>query len=342
MLSKRGFIIILLLALAGGGYYFMSGSAPQKAAEVSSSAEEKAEKLGHAEGGKEEAGHKEEGSGEAGHAEAPADSTEIPKGAADAAGIKTETVVNANVAETITLTGRITLNQNTTAQVKARFAGIVREVKKGQGETVSAGDVLAMVESNDSLQVYPVKAPINGVILVRNTNIGDVAGDSPLFTIANVSDVWAEFHVFPRDIDRIKNGQMVRVTSFEGQHTGQAPITVLSPLAESSSQTVVARVTLPNTEGSWRSGMTVRGDVMVNEKQVPLAIKTSAIQRMEGESVVFVQEGDRFVKRAIKTGLGDEEWTEVKEGLKAGDTYVSENSFMIKADIGKAGAEHED
>jgi cobalt-zinc-cadmium efflux system membrane fusion protein len=338
MLSKRSFIIILLLALAGGGYYFMRDPAPEnpakeeQKAEAGPGQEEKAEKPGHDEGGKEEAGHE----------EAPADSAEIPKNIADSAGIKTETVGSANIAELITLTGRITLNQNTTAQVKARFPGIVREVKKGQGEAVNAGDVLAMVESNDSLQIYPVKAPISGVILVRNTNIGDVAGDSPMFTIANVSDVWAEFHVFPRDIDRIKNGQIVHVTSFEGQHTGQAPITVLSPLAESSSQTVVARVTLDNTESSWRSGMTVRGDVAVNEKQVPLAVKTSAIQRMEGKSVVFAQEGDRYVMRPIKTGLSDEEWTEVKEGLQAGNTYVSENSFMIKADIGKAGAEHED
>lgn len=317
-------LLIMAVALAAGAYWYVAkepgqtAPAPQEAA-------------------------KEEGHGEEGHKEAEqADSTEIPKDAADAANIKTETAGSATVSETITLTGRITLNQNTTAQVKARFSGIVRSVEKGQGETVNAGDVLATVESNDSLQVYPVKAPISGVILVRSTNIGDVAGDSSMFTIANVSDVWAEFHVFPRDIDRIRNGQSVRVTSFEGQHTGEAPITVLSPLAESSSQTVVARVTLNNTEGSWRSGMTVRGDVAVNEKQVPLAVKTSAIQRMEGKSVVFVQEGERYVMRDIKTGLSDEEWTEVKEGLKPGDIYVSENSFMIKADIGKAGAEHED
>ncbi|MDX2028247.1 MAG: efflux RND transporter periplasmic adaptor subunit, partial [Alphaproteobacteria bacterium] len=244
--------------------------------------------------------------------------------------------------ETITLTGRITLNQNTTAQVKARFPGIVREVKKGLGEAVNTGDVLAMVESNDSLQVYPVKSPINGVILARNTNVGDVAGDQPLFTVANVSDVWAEFHVFPRDIDRIQSGQKVRVISFEGEHTGEAAITVVSPVAEASSQTIVARVTLPNTEGLWHSGMTVRGDVMVNEKQVPLGVKTSAIQRMEGKTVIFIQDGDRYSMRPIKTGMSDPDWAEVIDGLKEGEAYVSQNSFLIKADIGKAGAKDED
>lgn len=270
------------------------------------------------------------------------DTTEISKEAADAMGIKTDIVGNAVVHETITLAGRITLNQNTTAQVKARFSGIVREVKKGYGETVKVGDVLAMVESNDSLRTYPVQSPINGVILARNTNTGDVAGDQPLFTIANVSDVWAEFHVFPRDIDHIQSGQKVRIISFEGNHTSEAMITLVSPVAEASSQTIVARVTLPNTEGLWHSGMTVRGDVMVNEKQVLLGVKKSAIQRMEGKTVIFIQDGDRYSMRPIKIGMSDSDWVEVLDGLKEGEVYVSENSFLIKADIGKAGAKDED
>jgi len=323
-MSKKIIILALVLALIGGGYWLLGGK----------SASDAPKKEEHAEG---ETGHAEEGE----HA-APTDSTEISQEAATKAGIVVEKAAAGTVYETVTLTGRITLNQNTTGQVKARFPGIVREVKKGQGETVKVGDVLATVESNDSLQVYPVKSPINGVILARNTNVGDVAGDTPLFTVANVSDVWAEFHVFPRDIDRIKNGQQVTVTSFEGHHTGQAPITVVLPMAEASSQTVVARVVLPNEEGLWHSGMTVRGDVAVNEKQVPLAVKTSAIQRMEGKTVVFVQEGDRYLMRPVKTGLSDSQWTEIREGIKPDESYVSGNSFMIKADIGKAGAEHED
>jgi cobalt-zinc-cadmium efflux system membrane fusion protein len=267
--------------------------------------------------------------------------TKISKEASDAAGVKIEEAVSASIHETIKLTGRTTLNQNTTAQVKARFPGIVREVKKGPGESVNSGDVLAMVESNESLQVYPVKSPISGVILARNTNVGDVAGDAPMFTITDTSDVWAEFHIFPRDIDRIKTGQKVMITSFEGGHTGEAPITTMLPIAEASSQTVVARVTLPNPEGLWRAGMTVRGDVVIAERQVPVAVKTAAIQRMEGKTAVFVQEGENYEMQPIRTGASDSMWTEVLEGLQPGARYVSEKSFQIKADIGKSGASHD-
>ncbi len=319
-MANRRILLVIILAMAVVGYWAF--------------ASRHAETPGSSQGGEEARGEE--------HAETPPDSTEITQEAAQAAGIKTETAGAGFISETVNLSGRITLNQNRSAQVKARFPGIVREVKKGQGEPVAVGDVMATVESNDSLQVYPVTSPIAGVVLARNTNVGDVAGETPLFTVADVSDVWAEFHVFPRDIDKIVGGQKVRVTSFEGQHTGEATIAVVLPLAESSSQTVIARVTLPNPQGLWRSGMTVRGDAVINEKEVPLAVKTSAVQRMEGKTVVFVQTGDRFTMRPIKAGAGDNQWTEVLEGLQPGETYVSGNSFIIKADIGKAGAEHEE
>lgn len=341
-MSSRLIIVIAILLAVATGYYYMSDSAPKQPkdgqAQESHAEEGKPDAHGHDEG--KEEGHKEEG-GHGGEEEGHGEGAEISKESVEVAGVKTAEAGSASINETIKLTGRTTLNQNTTAQVKARFPGIVREVKKGPGETVNSGDVLAMVESNESLQVYPVKSPIHGVILSRSTNVGDVAGDDPMFTITNTSDIWAEFHIFPRDIDRVKVGQKVLITSFEGGHTGAAPITTLLPVAEASSQTVVARVTLPNLESLWRAGMTVRGDVVISEKQVPVAVKTAAIQRMEGKNVVFVQEGERFETRPIRMGASDNEWTEVLEGLKAGERYVSEKSFQIKADIGKAGAAHE-
>lgn len=326
----KAILITLILAIGVAGAVYIVNFGVDKAVEqnvkVTQAPVEEHEDRGP--------GHEEEARG---HGEATAVTAE----AAQAAGIKIEEAAGGSIHETVRLTGRVTLNQNATAQVKARFPGIVREAKKGPGEMVAKGDVLATVESNESLQVYPVKSPINGVVLSRSTNVGDVAGEAAMFTITDTSNVWAEFHIFPRDIDRIKTSQKVLITSFEGEHKGEAPITTLLPVAESSSQTVVARVTLPNPEGLWRAGMTVRGDVVIAEKEVAVAVKNTAIQRMEGNTVVFVQEGEKFEARTIRPGISDGEWTEVVEGVKAGERYVSENSFQIKANIGKAGAAHD-
>lgn len=255
-------------------------------------------------------------------------------------GIKLLQASNGRVSQTLPLTGRITLNQNKTALVKARFAGIVRSVKKTQGETVKAGDILATVEGNESLQVYPVKSPIDGVILSRSTNIGDMAGEAPMFTIADMDELWVEFHVFSQDSDRIASGSPVTITSSECEKTQETIIGNLLPITEASSQTLLARATIQNLDSHWLPGMSVRGDVVVESRDVPLVVTTSALQQMEGQTVVFVKEGQSFEMRPVRTGTGSQSWTEITGGLKAGDTYVSEGSFTVKAEIGKASAEH--
>lgn len=267
--------------------------------------------------------------------------TTITKESAEISGVKTEVAGPATVRETIGLTGRIVLNPNTTANVKARFPGVIRSVKKSLGEMVNAGDVLATVESNDSLQVYAVKSPISGVILNRNASIGEEAGETPLFTVANLSDVWAEFHVFQRDLDKVKIGQPIKVRGVEGEMETLGTIDSLLPITETSSQTVVARVTIDNTHGHWRSGMTVRGDVVIIERDVPLAVKSKALQRFRDFTVVFAQVGEAYEVRMLELGTNDGEWVEVLGGIKAGTSYVSENSFLIRADIEKSGAGHD-
>ena len=267
--------------------------------------------------------------------------TEIDAEAAKAAGIVVSKAGPATINDVLTLTGRVVLDRNTTADVKARFPGIVRSVKVNLGQKVSKGQALASVESNESLSVYTVSSPTDGVVLTRNTNVGNVAGDTPLFTIADLSNVWAEVHVFPRDLGKVQEGQMVRVHTLEDGRQIEAPISMLLPTADPLSQTVIAVVSIPNKEGKWRPGMTVEGDVHIAEKQVPLAISKEAVQRMEDKTVVFVKEGDGYEMRPVKIGKSDGKMIEVREGLKAGERYVSQGSFIVKADIGKSEAGHD-
>ena len=289
----------------------------------------------------EEDGHEGEEDGHGHGDEHEEGRTEIDADAAKAAGIRISTAEPKKIQDVLTLTGRIMLNRNTTADVRARFPGIVRSVKVNLGENVTKGQALATVESNESLSVYTITAPTDGVVLTRNTNIGNVAGDDALFTIADLSNVWAEFHVYPRDIGKVRENQQVRVHTLENGKDVEAPVTLILPTADPLSQTVIAVVSVPNKEGKWRPGMTVEGDVHISEKQVPLAVTTEAVQRMENKTVVFVKEGDGYEMRPVKLGASDGKYIEVREGLKAGEQYVSQGSFIVKADIGKAAAKHE-
>ncbi|WP_065310949.1 efflux RND transporter periplasmic adaptor subunit [Legionella adelaidensis] len=239
------------------------------------------------------------------------------------------------------LNGRITLNRNTTTDVRARFPGVVKNVLVKWGDSVKKGDLLATIESNESLKAYEVRAPTEGRILARNITPGNVAGTEALFTIANLSDVWAELHVFPRDLEKINEGQMVTIHSQEEDKEISAPIAMILPTTDPLSQTVIAIVTIPNPKEEWRPGTIVRADVLLSQIKVPLMVKTTALQNMNEKTVLFIKVGEQYEMREVELGAKDSEWVEVKGGLKPGTQYVVGNSFLIKADIERSGAEHE-
>ena len=214
------------------------------------------------------------------------------------------------------------------------------------GSKSKKGDLLARIESNTSLIVYNVTAPITGVITNLNTNVGDVVGNESLFTVANLSDVWAELHVFPGDLDKIKKGQITTVYEINSAHKKSinktsAPIKMLLPTADSNSQTIIAIVPVDNSSGQWRPGMSVKGEVLVNSKEVPLSVKNSALQHFRDFTVVFAKYDNTYEVRMLELGVSDNKNVEVLSGLKPGTEYVTENSFLIKADIEKSGAGHD-
>lgn len=267
--------------------------------------------------------------------------TNITNDSAKKMGIVVEEANSGLIDQTVPLNGRVTLNKDTTADVLARFPGIVRSVKVGLGSVVSKGQVLATIEANESLQSYNVTAPVSGVILSRNTNVGSVANDQPLFKIADMSDVWARFHVFPRDAGLIKEGQEIKVYSLDGGAYTQGKIDMLFPVADELSQTQVAIVVLSNAEHLWKPGMIVTGQAVVSQKSVPVAVKSSALQKMEDlGDVVFVQEGEKYSPRPVVPGRHDGEYVEITKGLRAGEMYVSDGSFVVKSDMLKSTAAH--
>lgn len=254
--------------------------------------------------------------------------------------IETETASAGFVHQTVSLTGKITLDKNHVAQIRARFPGIVRDVKVNIGDKVKKGQVLATVESNESLQVYAVTSPLSGIILGRNTSIGDTAESEAMFVVADLTHLWAEFFIFSRDASMVQAGQTVRVKSLIDDTETEATLVNLLPTTENSSQTVVARVDIDNSNDAWRAGMNVRGDVILSRREVPVAIKTSALQRQGDNNVVYISHDKTYVMRKVEIGQSDREWTEILSGLQPGETYVSKNSFIVKADIAKSEAEH--
>ncbi len=128
--------------------------------------------------------------------------TTMPASVAQAAGVRTDVAGPATIHDRVRLMGRVALDSNRFAEVRSRFEGPVREVRVDLGDTVEAGQTLAIVENRDSLRTFAVTAPFAGVVLARHTNQGDVAGDNPLFEIADLSVLWVELNAIGADAMR--------------------------------------------------------------------------------------------------------------------------------------------
>lgn len=267
--------------------------------------------------------------------------TQIPVNIASEMGIQSEAVGPRIITDRRTFTGRVQTNPNRLSRIRPRFSGVVKAVRFELGDTVSAGDILATVESNESLQNYNIKAPIDGLIVKRDLQVGEATGEAPLFVIVDHSDVWVELDIFVRDLALIKKGQTVLVETLDAKEQVTATIDWVSPLTSHASQSVRARATIPNKEGVFRPGQFIRGHVTIAEHEVELAVRQSAVQSFRDFQVVFARFDDVYEVRMLELGRRNHDWIEVLGGIEAGTQYVTENSYLIKADIEKSGASHD-
>jgi cobalt-zinc-cadmium efflux system membrane fusion protein len=270
--------------------------------------------------------------------------TTIAAATAQSAGVRTAVAGPATIAEVLSLRGRLIPNAERVRSVSARFPGPIRSVLRSVGDTVRAGEPLAVVESNESLTNYEVTSPIDGTIIERRANPGESATGEPMFVIADYRSLWAELTLFPRDLARVKPGQRVKLRAAEGELEAEGRILRVSPAMDADSGLrglYVARVALQDSERRWAPGLFVQGDVQVAAASVPLAVKRSGLQGFRDFTVVFAQVGETYEVRMLELGRQDETWVEVLGGLKPGTPYVAENSYLIKADIEKSGASHD-
>ena len=266
--------------------------------------------------------------------------TTIAADVARAAGITTAAAGPGTIDDELVLFGSITPDATRLRAVHARFPGVIRSVSRNVGDAVRAGETLATIESNESLQTYAVTAPIGGTVTARHAAAGEQTDADALFEIADFSSVWAELDVFSRDRARLRTGLRVAVTSDEGP-AASGTVDYLVPVGNRASQSVTARVVLDNADGRWTPGQFVEGRVTIGTTPVDIAVPLAALQRFREFDVVFAQFGETYEVRMLTLGRRDAGSVEVLEGLTPGTSYVTENSYLIKADIEKSGASHD-
>lgn len=282
-----------------------------------------------------------------GHAEAPG---ETAAGGAEAGAVSVSEEARRNlglslaeaelrpIETTLGVIGEIAPVPSLAGTVSSRIAGRVVSIFVAEGNTVRRGQVVVEIES---LQVGdpPPRAryasPIDGTVIDRHVVAGEsVEPNGHLVEIADLSEVLAVGRVFEGQIGRVAVGQSVRVRvpSFPGR-VFEGVVERIGGQLDPASRSLPLYVRVKNPEQRLRPNMRAELNVVTGRSPTALAVPRSAVLGDFGALFVFVEDDDdptRFERRVVVTGLSDDRFVEILEGVLPGERVVTEGNYSLQ------------
>jgi len=237
----------------------------------------------------------------------------------------------------VVLPGEVIIPPDNLAHIHPRFPGIVKKVQKHIGDRVKKGDILAVIESNESLSEYNIRSLIDGTLVEKHLSLGEVVDDSKHgFVIADLSTVWVYLKIYQKDLPYVAVGQKVEISAGPAMKKAIAKIDYISPIVDEDTRTTTARVVLNNRKGKWKPGLFVNGSIVTTDIKVDISVPKTAVETMNNNPVVFVRAEEGFEPREIVIGRTNSLNVEVLQGLNPGEEYVSSGGFTLKAELMKS------
>ena len=143
-------------------------------------------------------------------------------------GVETAAASPGQLRREIQIPGEVKLNETRMAHIVPRFPGVVISVRHQLGDRVKAGEVMAIIESNESLVPYELKSLVDGTVIKQHIALGEVLElSSEAFVVADLSTVWVDFSVYQKEIGLVHKDQWVTVLAPHGLGTAAAKISIL-------------------------------------------------------------------------------------------------------------------
>ncbi len=328
-------------------------------------------------------------------------------------GVTVQIADGARIQNVLRLPGEIRFNQDKTAQIVPRVAGVVTAVYADLGQQVKKGQLLATMSSStlsdlrsellasqrrnalakvtflrekklweekisaqqDYLQAqqvmreteiavqngqqkllalgatpvgagalsrFDIRAPFDGMVTEKHMALGEaVKEDANIFTVSDLSSVWAEIVVSAKDLNAVRIGAAAAVLAAAFDSKAAGTVSYVGSLLGEQTRTAKARITLTNPQLAWRPGMFVNVDIVTGTIDAAVAVSSDAIQTVNDKPTVFTKVAGGFVAQPVTTGLADGKMVEIVKGMKPGAPYASAGSFVLKAELGKAGLEND-
>ena len=184
---------------------------------------------------------------------------------------------------------------------------------------------------------FTIYSPISGIVSDISVKEGShITNGFPIFKIANLTSVWANFDVYENQIKEFKKGQAIQISNNAyPDKKYRATISFIDPILNTKTRTVTIRAILPNNNKEWKPGMFIQGIVPVASlEKNKIIIPASAVLWTGKRAVVYIKTNPDtpvFAMREIELGQVINKNYEVIKGLKNGDEIVTNGTFTIDA-----------
>ncbi|MBX2984522.1 MAG: efflux RND transporter periplasmic adaptor subunit [Bacteroidia bacterium] len=213
------------------------------------------------------------------------------------------------------------------------------ELDKLRSDKQRIASSMSIFSASPEKGVFLIKAPFSGIITEKNITAGTPisGGGEPLFTIADLSEVWLLVNIYTTNVDKIQPGQDItfRTLSYPDK-VFSGKIASISQIFDEDEKVLKARVVINNKDLKLKPGMFA--DVNVNKTldSSALAIPTKALIFDNNQNFVLVYRNDcDFEIRRVELLTKSGNHTFIAKGLTANDKIVSKNQLLIYERINK-------
>lgn len=195
-------------------------------------------------------------------------------------------------------------------------------------------NIATMKKAEEKLVWYPLTVSFDGTIIEKHIVLGELVGtESTVYVVADLSSVWVDLQVYPKDLKHIKKGQQVVISADSEIPETPGVISYVGPIVGAESRTALARVVLSNESGVFRPGLFVTAKVSASKTKATVVVPKYSVQSLEGRKCVFTKDEHGFEASFVEIGLENASHVEILSGLAAGQEYVTKGAFTLKSKI---------
>jgi cobalt-zinc-cadmium efflux system membrane fusion protein len=195
--------------------------------------------------------------------------------------------------------------------------------------------VREIAETHQISPTITLFAPIAGRVVASEAVRGAlVCESSEILTIIDTRVLWVDAAIYEKDLAKVRIGQQVEiVVPAYPDEVFLGKVSYIGDLVDEETRTITVRAEVANEDARLKPGMFANVRILLNGNQKTLVVPQAAVLQESDRQIVFLEEGDHFVRREIQTGDQDGDYLQVARGLGAGDIVVVQGNHQLRSEL---------